>query len=70
MGVAMALKQLKIVDSSLAKSSTKNLPVGLVDNYLRLQGVPLFLPTIVAALFFSMVAKLARKACKLKRRKD
>lgn len=46
------LKQSEVVDSSLAKGSTNDLPSRLIDDHLRFQGVLLFLATVVSSLFF------------------
>lgn len=48
----MQLESAKVMDSTVAKSSANDLPIGLVDHHLRFQGVLLLLATVVTALFF------------------
>ncbi len=65
----MLLKQPEVVDSSLGKGGAKDLPVRLINHYLWFKRMLFFLATVIAALFFSMVAKLTGKERKLERRK-
>ena len=55
--------------SPFTKSSTNDLSCCLVNYYLCFQSMLLFFAAIEGTLFFSTVAKLAGKECKLERRK-